>query len=279
VPAPPILTAAITYPIDGATNADLTLPVRWTNVANVQAYYLYIGSSVGAKDLVNTGEIDSTSYLTADVPLGQLLYARMWTKVGGIWRYVDSTFTAVQPVTAKLTFPVDGATSVSPSHPIQWTSVVDVQAYYLYVGTTVGAKDLIDTGEIQQTTYVAAGLPAGQTLYARLWTKVGGVWRFVDSTYSVATTVVSISTITYPPNGALDADPSIPIQWTAVTQADAYYLYLGTTPGAKDLIDSGETNSRYYPASGLPIGATLYARLWTKVGGIWRYSDSTFQYP
>ena len=55
---------------------------------------------------------------------------------------------------------------------VQWTTVVNAQAYYLYVGSTIGAKDLVDTREIQQTSWLAS-LPGGQTVYARIWTKVG----------------------------------------------------------------------------------------------------------
>src|SRR5205809_1063647 len=86
-------TATILYPTNGAVNADLSQPIQWTSVANVQAYYLYIGTTRGAKDLVNTGEILQTSYLAAQLPAGQTVYARLWTKVGGIWRYTDATFT------------------------------------------------------------------------------------------------------------------------------------------------------------------------------------------
>jgi hypothetical protein len=31
--------------------------------------------------------------------------------------------------------------------------------------------------------------------------------------------------------------------------------------------------------SSLPRGQAVYARLWTKVGGVWRYSDTTFSVP
>ena len=72
-------------------------------------------------------------------------------------------------------YPTNGAVNADLSQPIQWTSVAHVQAYYLYVGTTRGAKDLVDTGEMLQTSYLVAQLPAGQTVYARLWTKAGGL--------------------------------------------------------------------------------------------------------
>src|SRR5438093_9251959 len=133
-----------------------------------------MGTTVMANDLVNTGELDQTSYLAAGLPAGQTLYARIWTKVGGVWRYTDSTFSASPTIslTAAITYPTNGAVNADLSHPIQWTSVANVQAYYLYVGTTAGASDLVNTGELQQTMYPAPYLPVGQTVYARIWTKV-----------------------------------------------------------------------------------------------------------
>src|SRR6266567_5783164 len=144
-------TATILYPVNGAVNADLSQPIQWTSVANVQAYYLYVGTTLGAKDLVNTGEILQTSYLTPQLPAGQTVYARLWTRAGGVWRYTDSSFSAA-PLPARLTYPVNGAVHADLSQPIQWTSVANVQAYYLYVGTILGAKDLVDTGEMLQTS-------------------------------------------------------------------------------------------------------------------------------
>ena len=87
------LTADFTYPAAGATTVDFSQPLQWTTIAGAQAYYLYLGTTLGAKDLVNTGEIQQTSYhLPSSVPADQILYVRLWTKAGGVWRYVDTTF-------------------------------------------------------------------------------------------------------------------------------------------------------------------------------------------
>ncbi|HET9833037.1 MAG TPA: Ig-like domain repeat protein, partial [Vicinamibacterales bacterium] len=180
-PAPVVPT--MTYPANGAVNADLTVPIQWTAVLNAQAYYLYIGSKPGAKDLINTGEIQTTSYRITKYLPPQMLYARIYAKVGGVWRYTESSFTAL-PLAAVLTYPANGATNVDLTTPLQWTTVPNAQAYYLYVGSTLGAKDLVNTGEIQQTFYRIASLPPGQIVYARLWTKLGGQWRYTDITFS-----------------------------------------------------------------------------------------------
>src|SRR4029077_4440674 len=154
-----------------------------------QAYYLYVGTTAGANNLVNTGEIHQTSWLAGNLPPGQTLYARIWTKLDGVWRSADITFkAAVQPAT--VIFPANGAVGADMTAPIRWTTVPNVQAYFVYVGTTLGASNLVSSGETAQTSYLAAGLPAGQTLYLRLWTKVNGVWASVDSTFTAAAPAV-----------------------------------------------------------------------------------------
>ena len=80
----------------------------------------------------------------------------------------------------------------------------DAEKYYLYVGSTPGANDLIDSQEIcdfcinaPMTTswsLANAGKPpaqglagkAGQKVYVTLWTMFGGVWRSTSSSFTVA---------------------------------------------------------------------------------------------
>src|SRR5205814_7325561 len=123
---------------------------------------LYIGSSPGAKDLVNTGEIQQTSYLVRiTLPINQTLYARLWTKTGGVWRFTDRTFSAL-PALARFTYPAPGATTFDPRKPFAWTTVATAQAYYLYVGSSLGAKDVVNSGELSLTGYLQSVLPVDQ---------------------------------------------------------------------------------------------------------------------
>src|SRR4051794_14561836 len=63
--------------------------------------------------------------------------------------------------TASFTYPLNGASSVDTSKAFSWTSVSGAQAYYLYVGTSQGAQDLVDSAEAQSTSYQVPPLPAG----------------------------------------------------------------------------------------------------------------------
>ena len=138
------------------------------------------------------------------------------------------------------------------------------------VGTTLGAKDLVSSGEIQGNL-VRDAEPAARPAYVRVWVKVAGVWRSTDSTF----TVPPLSYITYPTNGSTVADMSQPLRWTAVAGAQAYTLYVGTIPGAKDLASSGEIQATSFPMPHLPPGIA-YARVWVKAAGVWRSTDSSF---
>ncbi len=266
------LTSTLTAPIDGATGVNPLQPIQWTEVDDAEAYVLWVGTSPGAKDVVNTVELQQTAYQPAYLPPNQTLYARIWTRVGGIWRFSASTFSAA-PLTATLTVPADAATNVSPLQLLQWTSVSNAQAYVLWVGTSPGANDAVNTVELQQTSYQSAMLPANQTLYARMWTKVGNVWRYTDSTFATASLT---ATLISPANGATNVNPLQAIQWTAVLNAQAYVLWIGTAVGAHDVVNTVELQQTSYQPPALPAGRTLYARMWACVGGVWRFTDSTF---
>ena len=261
------LKAVFINPVDGATNVDVRQTFSWTTIANAQAYYLYGGSTPGAKDLLNTGEMQQTTYRVPETLAGRTVYLRLWTKVAGVWRFVDATITT-RDLVAHFIYPPGSTADVSIN--VEWTAVDSAQAYYLYGGSTLGAKDIVNTGEIPRTWYRLPPTAAGRTLYLRLWTKLDGVWRYVDRTVTIAPLMAQFIN----PSGS-PASVSQDVTWTPVVGIQAYYLYVGSTAGAKDLVDTGETQatSRRLPAT--LAGRTVYLRLWTKANGVWAYVDRT----
>src|SRR6185295_345399 len=97
------------------------------------------------------------------------------------------------PTPATFVQPTDGS-ALNPSQPIRWTSQPGALAYYLYVGTAPGLRDLINSSETQATQWSARSLPVGQTLYARIHTKFASGW--LNS--SVAFTVEPMAAFTNP---------------------------------------------------------------------------------
>src|SRR6185503_14671876 len=162
---------------------------------------------------------------------------------------------------ATLIAPAPGQGEIPASMTFAWEAVDDVDAYYLYVGTGVGAKDLVDSGETSVTSRRVYGLPQGTIVYVRLWTKTKAIWRYNDYDFTVA---VALTAQLLTPSPAAPSDPSTLFTWTAVRDAQAYYLYVGTKPGLKDIVDSRETLATSRRVDGLPEGRIVYVRLWTK---------------
>lgn len=71
-----------------------------------------------------------------------------------------------------------GSVIGSTSPRIAWSPVDGAEKYYLYVGTTAGGKDVVDTGELAPSVlaYQPTDLPIGVPLFARLHVRVNGVW-------------------------------------------------------------------------------------------------------
>lgn len=275
-------SAIFTYPTDGATNVDTSTPFAWTAAAGAQAYYLYVGSTRGGKELVDSRHLSptTTSYQAPPLPTGPTLWARIWTEVSNGWTYEDVSFTVGPLATAYFAYPQTGATAVDPAVPFSWYPAAGAQQYYLDVGTSVGAKDLVDSNSLlpSKTSYQVPALPTGQTIWARIWTEVNGRWTYRDTSFVAAPP--SHATFTSPQNGSMTVDTSKGFSWNAAPSAQAYYLYIGTSEGSKDVLDTGSLSAATtsYPVPAMPVGQTLWARLWTQVNGSWKYyEDVSFQ--
>ena len=263
--------AVLVSPSNGQQNVSASPTFQWTSAPGALGYYLYVGTMQGAKDLVNTGQIEGTTYtVSTPLPAGRTLWARIWTNLNGSWVYQSDISFTISPDSV-LVSPSNGQQNVSPAITFQWTSSAGAEAYYLYVGTTQGTDNVVNTGEIQATSYtVTAPLPAGAVLWARIWTLLGGNWVYAAD---VNFTVAPVAALLYPVNGQQNVDTSSQFTWAPGINVQAYYLYVGTSPGAKDLVNTGEIQATSWSVPPLPVGQTLYARIWTKVNGVWSYPN------
>ena len=276
-PSDAAAVSTLIYPADRAVDVDQSLPFRWTAVDNAQAYYLYVGTTPGAKDLVDSYEITATMYLpsraAAGMPSGVTLYARIYTKTSGGWTYRDSTFTA-SPLTPKFVYPIDGAVGVDATLPFRWTPPANALAHELRIGTSPGGYDLFKSGTITSPGVLVPALPQTGTLYARALSKVNTIWMFTDIAFTLAPSV-PVSTMLVPNNGQIGFDTARPFEWASVALARAYRLRIGRVPGSNDLHDSGEIDVTRRFVPDLPVGQ-LFGRLDTKIDGTWYSTDFTF---
>jgi hypothetical protein len=86
-------------------------------------------------------------------------------------------------------YPADSSTLTAASQTFSWDGTDDITEYWLYLGTSEGEKDILDSGTLGTAPSTTVnGLPAdGSTVYARLWHKEGGSWLSTDFTYTAFT--------------------------------------------------------------------------------------------
>jgi hypothetical protein len=263
-------------PADGASNVDPGASFSWTSVSDAQAYYVYVGSARGLKDVYNSGSlsISVTSLLVPGLHANTTYYIRLWTEINGSWgsNYVDSGFTTGVG-TAHLTNPLNGATNVDPYAAFSWNAIANAQSYTLNIGSAPGGADVFTSGAVAVTSMTVPGLMANTTYYARLYTQSSGGSTFADSSFTLGTGLAHLIT---PANGAVNVDPSAGFSWNGVVNAQVYYLYIGTTVGAKDVWSSGAVTVTSVTASGITAGKLYYARMWTEKNNAWFSVDTSF---
>ena len=86
--------------------------------------------------------------------------------------------------------------------------------------------------------------------------------------------------MTSPANGSTLPAGSVLFQWTPVSGASQYFMYIGTSAGANNLLSASLGTSTAVTVRGYPSnGTTIYVRLWTLVGSTWQYNDYTYRLP
>jgi PKD repeat protein len=190
--------AIFTYPTAGQQNINTLTPLRWVHAADAQAYRLTIGTNPGTADLVNSGILaaNAISYREPALPTGKTLYARVaWEEAGSWSDYQDVSFTAA-PNPVAFTHPTQGQTAVSSPTTFTWSTSPAATGYQLWVGTTRGSGTLLKSGLLPASTssYTLPALPAGQTLWARIYTGVTGGWgNWQDISFTTAPNTVAPS--------------------------------------------------------------------------------------
>ncbi|MBX2886868.1 MAG: hypothetical protein KTR32_43375 [Granulosicoccus sp.] len=161
----------------------------------------------------------------------------------------------------------------------------DVTQRWLYVGTSVGASDIANSGNLGvRTEYDVVGIPIdGSIVHARLWYFSSERWNYVDNSYTAATVDAEATTpaMISPAGGSVLAGASVDFQWhDNNTPVSYWWLYIGSRKGGSDLYDSGRDlrNKTSVTVDQLPVdGSTVYVRLWFYTAADrWQYADTEY---
>jgi 6-phosphogluconolactonase (cycloisomerase 2 family) len=235
--------------------------------------FLSNGTSIGTGTLAGGVATFSTSTLPAGIN-------SITATFGGSADYNASSAPALSEVTnvaAVLTSPTPGSVLGTTNVVFSWTPVAGATEYDLYLGTTgVGSANLYNSAGVTTTSVTVPSLPSkGVTVYARLYYQIKGAWQYTDYTYTETPVPPALTT---PTPGSVLGTTNVVFSWTPGGEVTQYDLYLGTTAvGSDNLYNSAGVTTTSVSVATLPSkGATVYARLYYQIKGVWQSIDYTY---
>jgi hypothetical protein len=270
--------AVLSSPSPGSKLIDSTVTFTWAAASNASGYALWIGTTPGGNDIVNTNlPIDATSYTANNLPItGAAIYVRLYSVINGANQYNDYTYTQASGIRAAITSPTNGTQLPGTSALFQWSAGTNVTSYQLYVGTTPGGSDVYNQWLGTALSATVTALPNdGNPVYVRLWSNISGSWLYRDYSYVAAGT--PLAAMTSPLSGSQFPGTSVTFQWSAGIGISSYQLYVGSTLGGSNYYNQWLGKNQSTAVTGLPTdGSTVYVRLWSYYSGTWQYRDYAY---
>ena len=160
-----------------------------------------------------------------------------------------------------------------PRDPDAWDQV-------LWGDITAGGDQYYQSGNLGGAlTTTVSGLPTdGSTIYATLYSLIGGQWTSNAYSYTALNATGGLATIQTPTPGTTLSGTAATFTWSTDSNATAYWLDIGTEAGGDEYYQSGNLgNVTTTSVNNLPAnGSTIYATLYSYVGGQWLSNSVTY---
>ena len=271
----------ITSPPPGSYLTGTNVTFTWTAGSGASAYWIDIGSSPGGNNYYQSGNLGNVLTTTVNgLPnTGVPLYVTLWSYVAGQWVNNQYTYTSVGAL-GILTTPPPNSTLPGANVTFDWAAGSQATAYWLDVGSTVGGNNYYQSGNLGNVlTTTVYGLPTnGSQVYVTLWSLIGGQWLNNQYTYTAYTTGAGLAVMQTPTPGSTLGGNSVTFTWSAGAGASAYWVDVGSSPGANNYYQSGNLgNVLTTTVNNLPENnTTIYVTLWSYVGGQWLNNQYTY---
>ena len=277
--------AVLTSPTPGiGTKLGTTgVTFHWTSGGDVAEYQLDLSAiSAGGSELFLYKGTATTATAPALPGNAVEVYARLYSKINGVWQYNDYVYTeSGTPAPAALTSPTPGLGTIlgTSSVAFHWNAGVAVTDYELNLSAIAAGDSDLFTYKGTALTATVASLPGnGAELYARLYSKINGAWQYNDYVYTEGGTPTP-ATLTSPTPGVgtILGTSSVTFHWTAGIAVSDYQLNLSA-------IAAGDSELYLYKGTALTAtvpslpanGAKVYARLYSKINGVWDFIDYVY---
>jgi len=280
---PPTTSPGIYGPANGSALTGNSVTFWWAGYPGASNYWLDIGSSYGGNNYLQSGPLPGSQYAltTNNLPENSTtIYATWWYEVGGSWSYIEYQYTAAGG--GVITSPTNGSTLTGSSEQFTWQAGPGTQ-FWLTAGNSPGGNNYYNSGNLGDVlTTTVTGLPTdGSTVYVTLFSYVAGQWVYRQDTYTAYSLQSALAVMTTPSQNGVEIDGTqFTFAWSSGTDAQAYWLDIGSAPGGNNIYQSGPlgpgtlmTTVYDLPNNGTEIAVTL----WTEINGQWYYNQYGYQ--
>ncbi len=276
--------AVMQTPLPGSTLTSSSVTFMWNAGTNATAYWLDLGTGPGGNQIYQSGNLGTAlSVNVSGLPTdGSPIYATLYSFINGSWvsnAYMYTAFTASSGKGA-MQSPTPGSTFTGSTVTFNWTAGSSATAYWLDIGNVAGGNQYSQSGNLGNVlTTTVNGLPTdGSTVYVTLYSYVGGQWLSTGYIYTAFNPTGNLGVIQTPTPGSVLSGSTQTFTWSAGSSATAYWLDIGNIAGGNQYYQSGNLgNVNNTTVNSLPAdGSTIYATLYSFVGGQWLSTSATY---
>jgi hypothetical protein len=276
--------AVLNTPIPGSTLAGTSVSFGWSAGAGATAYWMDIGSTLGAHDYYSSGNLGTAlSTTVSSLPAsGNTVYVTLYSLISGNWLNNKYTYTAFNPAGADAVMqtPASGSTLTGGSVTFSWYAGTGASGYWLDIGSTAGSHNYYSSGNLGTVlSTMVNGLPAdGSPVYVTLYTLISGTWSANAYNYTAFNATGNLAIIQTPTSGSTLSGSSATFTWSSDASATGYWLDIGTAPGGNTVFSSGNMGTVLTrTVTSLPANNTaIYVTLYSFVGGQWLNTTATY---
>ena len=172
---------------------------------------------------------------------------------------------AMGQVCPTITNPSDGSLGVPVNSTITWPAVPGIVGYLVSLGTTPGGVDILNRRSAGLTNSYTpeVGFPESTTIYVTLSIFLPNQQLLICESQSFTTEEVTTpppcTSLVEPTNNEGNVSVNTEIKWAYAPTATGYWLSIGTTPGANDLVDRDVGNVlTYNPLDDFPQDSPVF---------------------
>lgn len=249
--------------------------ISWTGRPEATGYILNIGTSAGLNDILSEDVGNITTYdPPSDLPPAQRIYITIipYNSANESPSCAEVTFRTRgnnPPICTEIIDPGNGDEFVSITANITWIREFNASGYRMTIEkAAIGGVKILDNYDVGAGTNFKPPNFEGNTLYFVSITPYNDLGAApncqpISFTTGAAPIPPDCTKLVSPKNGSDNIDLNSNIEWESVSNVLGYILYVGTFPGAADIVDAldmGNTTNYGFDQP-LPEASTIYVRV------------------